>query len=434
MMSTTTAAIRLGQLRHALLVGCLLSGSAGAETLQQAWEAALTADRGVRAAQQNTAAAASLVQAAEAARLPGVSLEAGYTALDNAPTSRVELGGASQQFAVAQRESYAYRAMATLPLYTGGRITSGIEASKASLNAARYGEAGEMQELKLRVAEAFTTVLRTTQGLAVANSHVASLQAHATDVQNLFEQGVVARNDLLAAQVALADARQQAIRAANAVDITRAAYNRLLGRPLDQGVTLDEISPETTNEPLPTVAERALRQRPELGALADQIRALRHQATAVRAETAPQVALSGGYGYQENRYQVYPGQWSATLGARWNLFDGGMANHRADAVNRQEAALQERRDDFATVIELQVRQAWLDIQETRKRVEVTQSAIAQAEENLRVNRDRYANGLATNTEVLTAETLRLVSRNNHVNALYDAVLAGLRLKRAAGEI
>ena len=148
----------------------------------------------------------------------------------------------------------------------------------------------------------------------------------------------------------------------------------------------------------------------------------------------PQVALSGGYGYQENRYQVYPGQWSATLGARWNLFDGGMANHRADAVNHQEAALQERRDDFATVIELQVRQAWLDIQETRKRVEVTQSAIAQAEENLRVNRDRYANGLATNTEVLTAETLRLVSRNNHVNALYDAVLAGLRLKRAAGEI
>ena len=101
---------------------------------------------------------------------------------------------------------------------------------------------------------------------------------------------------------------------------------------------------------------------------------------------------------------------------------------------RSEAALQERRDDFATVIELQVRQAWLDIQETRKRVEVTESAIAQAEENLRVNRDRYANGLATNTEVLTAQTLRLVSQNNHVNALYDAVLAELRLKRAAGEI
>lgn len=223
MMSTTTATIRLWQLRQVFLVGCLLSGSVGAETLQQAWEAALTADRGLRAAQQNTAAAASLVQAAEAARLPGVSLEAGYTALDNAPTSRVELGGASQQFPVAQRESYAYRAMATLPLYTGGRITSDIEASKASLNAARYDEAGEVQELKLRVAEAFTTVLRSTQGLVVANSHVASLQAHATDVQNLFEQGVVARNDLLAAQVALADARQQANRAGNAVDITRAA-------------------------------------------------------------------------------------------------------------------------------------------------------------------------------------------------------------------
>jgi len=434
MMSATTATIRLSQLLHALLIGCLLCGNVGAETLQQAWETALSADRGLRAAQQNTAAASSLVRAAKAARLPGVSLEAGYTILNNEPTTRVELGGTSQQFAVAEQDSYAYRAMATLPLYTGGRIKYGIEASKAGLDAAGYGEAGEGQELKLRVAEAFTAVLRTTQGLAVANSHVAGLQAHAADVQNLFDQGMVARNDLLAAQVTLADARQQAIRAENAVDITRAAYNRLLGRPLDQVVSLDEISPETASDPLPAVTERALRQRPELGALDDQIRALRHQASAVRAETGPQVALTGGFGYQENRYQVYPGQWSAALGVRWNLFDGGVANHRAAAVDCQAAALQERRDDLATVIELQVRQAWLDIQETRKRVEVTRSAIAQAEENLRVNRDRYTNGLSTNTEVLTAETLRLVSRNNHVNALYDAVLAGLRLKRAAGEI
>ncbi|MGE0082535.1 MAG: TolC family protein, partial [Thiohalomonadaceae bacterium] len=70
----------------------------------------------------------------------------------------------------------------------------------------------------------------------------------------------------------------------------------------------------------------------------------------------------------------------------------------------------------------------------RKRIEVTQSAIAQAEENLRVVRDRYANGLSTNTEVLDAETLRVNSEANHAAALYDAALAGLRLKRAVGEL
>jgi outer membrane protein TolC len=96
--------------------------------------------------------------------------------------------------------------------------------------------------------------------------------------------------------------------------------------------------------------------------------------------------------------------------------------------------LQEQHDDFATKVALQVRQYWLDIQETHKRILVTEKAIAQANENLRVNRDRYENGLSTNTEVLDAETLRTGSEDNHANALYDAVLATLRLKRSLGEL
>jgi outer membrane protein TolC len=246
---------------------------------------------------------------------------------------------------------------------------------------------------------------------------------------------MVAKSDLLSVRVALADAQQRKLQVANGLDLACAVYNRLLGRPLDQPVSLDELSPEaTTPEPPPALTERALAQRSELAALARQIEAMRHQAAAVRGETAPQVALSGGYGYQANRYQVHPGQWMVTLGAKWNLFDGGVVGHRANAVERQAAALTEQRDELASLIALQVRQTWLDVQETRKRLIVTQSTIAQAEENLLVARDRYANGLSTHTEVLDAETLRTGSESNHATALFDAALAGLRLKRATGEL
>lgn len=108
--------------------------------------------------------------------------------------------------------------------------------------------------------------------------------------------------------------------------------------------------------------------------------------------------------------------------------------HRAGAVERQAAALAEQREDLASVIGLQVRQAWLDVEEAAKRVEVTRSAIAQAEENLRVVRDRYADGLSTHSEVLDAETLRANSEANHAAARYDAALAGPRLKRAVGDL
>jgi len=416
------------------LVTALFAGHAAAESLPQAWDTALSVDRGLKASRENTAAASSLLDAAKSARLPNLALEAGYTALDKAPAARAEFFGQSLQMPLAQKDSAAYRAMATLPLYTGGRITRGINAATAGLDAARLGESADAQNLKLRVADVYVGVLRASRMLKVTESHVASLQAHARDVGNLHEQGMVAKSDLLSVQVALADARQRHLQVANGLDLARAAYNRLLGRPLEQPVALDDLSPEATQEPLPALSERALAQRSELAALAQQIEAMRHQAAAVRGETAPQVALSGGYGYQENRYQVHPGQWMITLGAKWNLFDGGVVGHRANAVERQAAALTEQRDELASVIALQVRQTWLDVQETRKRLIVTQSAIAQAEENLLVARDRYANGLSTHTEVLDAETLRTGSQSNHANALSDAALAGLRLKRATGEL
>lgn len=423
-----------GLLPLAALAAALLAGNAAAESLQQAWDTALSVDRGLKASRESTAAAASLLEAAKSARLPNVALEAGYTALGETPAAKVDFFGQSLQMPLAQKDSAAYRAMATLPLYTGGRITRGIDAATAGLDAARLGESADAQNLKLRVADAYVSVLRAGRMLKVAESHVTSLEAHARDVGNLHEQGMVAKSDLLSVRVALADANQRKLQVANGLDLARAAYNRLLGRPLDQPVTLDDLSPEATRAQFPVLTERVLERRSELAALAQQIEAMRHQAAAVRGETAPQVALSGGYGYQENRYQVHQGQWMVTLGVKWNLFDGGVAGHRASAVERQAAALTEQRDELASIIALQVRQTWLDVEETRKRLIVTQSAIAQAEENLLVARDRYANGLSTHTEVLDAETLRTGSESNHANALSDAALAGLRLKRATGEL
>lgn len=423
-----------GMLPLAGLAAVLLAGNVAAESMQQAWDTALAVDRGLRATRENTAAAESLLEAARSSRLPSVSLEAGYTALDKTPAAKAGFFGQPLEMPLSQRDSFAYKAMAMLPLYTGGRIERGIEAATSAFEAAKLGETGHAQNLKLRVAEAYVAVLRATRLLHVAERHAQSLEAHARDVENLLGQGMVARSDLLSAQVALADARQKALQAANALDLARAAYNRLLGRPLEQAVSLDELVPPDTDPSFAGLTARALEQRSELAALGREVEALRHQAAVVRGENLPQVALSSGYGYQENRYTVHEGQWMATLGAKWNVFDGGVVNHRAGAVERQAAALSEQREDLVSVVALQVRQAWLDVAETRKRLAVTQSAIAQAEENLRVVRDRYANGLSIHTEVLDAETLRATSEANHAAALYDAALAGLRLRRAVGEL
>ncbi len=418
----------------ALAIACF-SLTASAETLEQAWDAALAASPRLDAAQRLSQSAAASLAAARGARLPRLSLESGYTVLDNEPAAKLNLPLVpASQFPLAERNSLSYQAAVHLPLYTGGRIDGGIEAAQAGIEARQAEEGRTASDLKLDVAGAYIGVLRARRSLGVAERNVTSLAAHAADVQRRFGKGLVARNQLLAAQVAHADARQRESQARNALDLARAAYNRLLGRDLSAAVTLEEFEPHRYTDSIEALTARALAQRLELRALDAQINAIKHRASAQRAGAAPQVQLSVGQRYQENRYQVHERENFAMLGLNWDLFDGGIARHQAASTVQQAAAVAAERDELRSRIQLQVRQAWLNERETRQRMAVTREALTQAEEGLRVARSRYREGLGTNTEVLDAETQRTLSYNNHDNAIYDAIFAGLRLRHALGEL
>jgi outer membrane protein TolC len=136
----------------------------------------------------------------------------------------------------------------------------------------------------------------------------------------------------------------------------------------------------------------------------------------------------------QNRYLAQEGTWSVLLGVQWTLFDGGLARHQAGALNAKADAAADMRRDAQTQIALQVRNAWLAVRESRSRIDAAQAALAQADENLRVARDRYQSGVGTNTEVLDADTLRVRSQSNHFGAVYDNVVAVMRLRRSVGDL
>ena len=320
-----------------------------------------------------------------------------------------------------------------MPIFTSGRISHNIQSVEASLQATQQQEQVTILDIKKQVAQAYITVLRTESAAQVAQSHVDSLAAHDRDVSNLYAQEMVARNDLLAAGVELADAQQRVVQAENQLDIARSQYNQLLNRPLHTAVELVPKFPDIPANSLAGLTQQALNKRPEIVVLSRQIESLEQQAQSIKADLLSQVTINGGYQYQENRYQAFEGMWKAGVGIEWKLFDGS-TRHKSESVIRQAIALKEQRDDLSSQIALQVRQAWLEIQETQKRIEVTRQAIAQAEENMKVTADRYREGLSNNTDVLRAEYLRTVTHDNFNNASYNHSQAKVNLRRALGDL
>lgn len=406
------------------------------ETLEDAWQAALAADEQIAAARCNLASGLSTAAAARAELFPSLKMTGMYYALSEQPAFAVNLPAPlpALEMPFMNRNGVGAAAMVHQPVYTFGRITHGINASREGVNAYQAQLDRTILDIKMNVAEIYIAVLRARRMIEVVDSKVKSLEAHERDVANFFDKGTVPRNDLLAAQVALANARQEALQVHNMLDVAHSAYNRALGRSLDTPVSLVEVQPGALPNDLAGLTEQALQTRPEIAILSAQARALREQAASVRAQRAPQVGVQGGYAAMTNDYIQPNGIGAISLGVEWTPLDSGRTRHQVAALLEKAEATVRQCRDAQSMIALEVRQKWLELQTAMHRVETARKATTQADENLRVARDRYQQQVGTNTEVLDAETLRVQAYMNFYNSNYDALLAELRLRRAVGEL
>ena len=411
-----------------------------AETLEDAWRLALEHDQTLAAKAADLAAAREGERAASAARWPTLQANGGYTRFGTAPA--FDLAGPTVSFQSAslfdQDDFVSGGVQLSLPLYAGGQISAGIEAARRAVAGVEADERGTLAAVKLEVADNYVEVLRARRALRAAESSVASLTAHASDVEQMVGRELVTTSDLLAARVALANAVQARVSADNAVQIANASYNRRVGEPLDRAPDLDERLPADSSlaamPPVETLIERALASRSELQGLAAQADAFESQSRVEQGALRPQLALTGQYSYLENEFLDRQEFSMVGVGIKWSLFDGGQARHRAAALSSASRATRHRLSDLRSLIELEVRESWLDVQAARARVSASREAVTQAAENLRMSRELYAADLGTNTQVLDAVTLQVTATNNHDDAVLDEALALLRLAHAVGAL
>ena len=438
-MRAASPAHRIAACLLALTATALAVPRAGAETLAQAWQIAIANNQALAAAAADVQAARARVRAAQDAHWPTVDTDVGYTRLNASPQLDVVTPGLTfRSGPIFKDDEYVSGTVQlNLPLYAGGRITAGIHAARDSLSGASAQKQATLSDLKLAVAEAYVAALRAHTQLAVTDASVKSLSAHVRDVKSMFQRQMVAKSDLLAAEVALANAQEEQVDAEDAEEVALADYNRFLGQPLGRSPRLDPhllIDPALAGEPLSALVRQALASRSELTGLGAQSTALAAQARAVAAKRLPQIALSGGYTHFDNQILDRQNFSMVGVGFTWNLFDGGAARNEADALQSESRAAARRLDDLRSQIELQVRREWLALRAARARVAASREATAQAAENLRISRELYGVGLASNTQVLDAVTLEVQATNNHDNAVLDEALAGIGLAYAVGAL
>ncbi len=431
---------RAGSLQGSLLILTFLGmhHTANAESLKDAWAMALQSDGGVAAARSDREAADADKTAAIRQRWPALDLNGSYTQFEHAPTLDIATPGGQLQAPIWRHDGYSMAgAQVSVPLWTSGKISGAIGAATAGARGANAIEVRSTADLKLAVAEAYIAVFRARRALNVAESNVASLKAHADDVQVMYDKQAVAQSDLLGAQVALANATLQRLRSANALRLAGAAYNRWVGQPLDRIPNLDEpgATPSAaSSDSLDSLIAEALEHRPELEAVQAQQTGFEQAARSERAQGLPQIVLQAGYSHVDNEILDRQNFASVGIGFQWRLFDSGQLQARTHALQSRAHAAEQRLTDLRSTVRLDVETAYYNREDAAARVHAASAAVAQSEENVRIARELYGSGLGTNNQVLDAESLRVVALTNRDDAAFDVLVAEYRLQRAVGSL
>lgn len=395
--------------------------------------ASLARGREARMAEQDVRIAGQGRDRARARYLPRVDAGADYTALSEPPSVFIQ----NQQVQTMDQDVTRARVTAEQTLYDFGKTSSRVSQAEARSGAAE----GQADATRARVAmdaiAAFLSAKRAEELGTVARESLDTAREHRKVANDQYELGVVARNDVLAADVQAANAESALIAAENRIELSRSRLALTMGYPGDKAVAPEPgdfpAAPAAT-PPLADSLRAAAELRPELRVQTAFVREAEASASAVRSEFAPTLFGQGGYSYETNSFNPFRSVFSVLVGGKVNLFAGG-----GDAAARREALLTvDRRKEglglLGDEIALAVKSAHLAIVEADKKRAVADVAVARAEENLRIQNDRYKEGLAISTEVLDAETLLTRAKVDHRNASFDLVEARYRLLYVRGEL
>ncbi len=410
----------------------------GAESLEEAWNNAILASQNLQAENDSIASAAQNRQAATAARQPDLKISGSYTVLSDRPTLVMDasplVGSPVSVEVPLMNQNFGTSGLTvSMPLYVGGKIRALEEAGEALVAAAKAGKNVAVSDLKLQVMQTYFMVQRLEKLLQVAQAAEKSLAQHEKDVEVMLAQGVVTQTAQLSAQSAHARAIQTVVQVSAGLQTSRAAYNRLQWRPLNQPVSLQEIALPPSYENVEVLMEQALTRRQELVQIGSQADAVQAKSRSERAERLPHAAVCAGGVWVDDKVLEQDLYAQGTVGVTWTPFNQ-VSRAKESAAASQAASIRKRKTEIANDIRLQVQKAFNDEHAARQNIETAHYAVVQAHENLKMVNNQFAEGIATYSEVLDANALWTQAYSDYFNAFFDTLTAAYTLRYATGEI
>jgi outer membrane protein TolC len=318
-------------------------------------------------------------------------------------------------------------------LWDFGRTSGRVRQAEARQRIAGLQLSRAQQTVAFDAATAYIGVLLAQATRLVQEQAIRRAEAVLQDARTRREGGVAERDDVLRAEVQLSEARDSLVTAREAEFNALARLNYAMGRNASLPVrVVDWKGQPRFDRTLVSCLEIAAGQRPEVRAATDSVAAAQHGLRAAEAEFMPRIYALSSVGHVDGDGIRTGWQEGAGIHVNQMLFAGGRRQGEAAAAEAEVRAAAASAQAAFDMITLEVNLAYRGQLAAHERIALTEPAVDQALENLRIVRVKYKNGNATPTDLVDAETAATRTQQRYYAAVYDNLASLARLEYALG--
>lgn len=413
-------------------------------TLLDAVRRALEQNLTVQQAALQVAVARSQVSQAEAGLQPTLGLSGGYTS-ETTPGSTAltgvisipSLGINGAQFSAITTGSvpppWAFTLKFAYPLYTGNALQDQVSIAQATLQGQQSAFTATAAQTVLTVRQAYFNYVQSQDQVAAAQRALDASQENVRVTQAQVRVGTSPEFNLLQAQVQLSQAQRNLTQAKAAAVLAEqqlaAAVNLPISTPIDATTAMGLPTPPPDVEDL---VKQALSHRAEIVQAQAAIQVAQASIDLAASGLRPNVTLSGGPSAATNDVTHTPVAWSGTVQLTLAIFDGGLTHAKVEQARQQLNLARVQLEQTQQTVEEQVRAAYLNLQQAAETLVSAQTGFVAAQETLRIANVRFAAGVGTQLDVVTAIQNLASADAAVVQALFQYNLALAQIDQAVG--
>ena len=446
---------RLRRLAGGVLLWCMAGAALGAD-LQQCVSIALRQNPDILASQFQLAQAEAALSQAQGQRLPKLNASITATRSNDALNAfglklsqrnvtfndfgLSEYTGIGTVAPTAVNEpnpvnNYNPRLELQIPLYNGGMIAGYVDQARAYVKAAQAGDQAARQRVIFQVIQAYQGAHTAHAYVNVAQQAHAAAEAYVKTTQNLLNEGVVVRSDLLFAQVNLANVQVNLEEARRGEAAAIDQLHLLLGLSLDEKLEIGpDFTPAALGGKVAELQDEAVAANPGILALRNQLDAAGAGVKVASADYYPHLNAVIRKDWNAPAFQQFASSYTVAGVLSWQIFDMGVTRGAVGRAEASRSELQARLKQAEEGVRFQVIDAWRGSAEAESRVNARTAAVAQAEEAQRLVAKRYENGVTTMVEVLAAQAQLDQARAEQVAAHYQLTMQRSALRLAVGKL